>query len=392
MFDYGEDVDEGRCIAYLVMELVTGDPLSEVIARQGPLPVNTVLLLLAQAAEALHAAHDMGVVHRDVKPGNLLLLADGTIKVTDFGIAWAINSIPITEVGQVVGTARYMSPEQASGAEATPASDIYSLGVVGYEMLTGRPPFTTEHPAALALAHVHQSPDPLPSTVPTEVRAIIHKALAKDPADRPADARTFARELRRLSTPVAPPLVDPATVAVSLDAVAPPTRLMAAGGGDPATDVMPVGTSVADVDDVVIGEHRAPRRGWIVFAAALAAIVTLVVIVSTHGGGTIGDTTTTTAAVTPTSVGTVVVDPAALIGQPADAASRVLSGAGLIVQVRSVDAPGVAPGVVTGVGPSGVVGLGATVTLDVSRASAATTVPVAPTGPGNGKGKKPPKH
>ena len=148
VFDYGEDLVAGRCVAYLVMELVAGEPLSEVIAHRGAMPLSTVLPMLAQAAEALHAAHEMGVVHRDVKPGNLLLLTGGAIKVTDFGIARAANSIPITEVGQVIGTAKYMSPEQASGAEATAASDIYSLGVVGYEMLAGRPPFTTENPAA----------------------------------------------------------------------------------------------------------------------------------------------------------------------------------------------------------------------------------------------------
>jgi serine/threonine-protein kinase len=386
VFDYGEELVDGRCVAYLVMELVVGEPLSEEIARRGALPVDTVLRVLAQAAEALHAAHEMGVVHRDVKPGNLLLRADGTIKVTDFGIARAANSIPITEVGQVIGTAKYMSPEQASGAEATPASDIYSLGVVGYEMLTGGPPFTAENPAALAMAHVHQSPEPLPASVPVGVRAIIDKALAKDPAERPADAATFARELRRLSTVVAPDL-GPATVAMSVDAVSPPTRVMANGRAAPATDVMPVGTVEDDAPDILIGVHRVSRRRWVILAAAIAGILTLVVVAAARDDGVTGNSPTTT----PTAA-TVVVDPAALIGQPSESASGILTAAGLIVDVRFVDAPGVAAGVVTGVAPSGAVRRGATVTLDVSRADATATTAVAPTPPGKDKGKgKPPK-
>ena len=154
-------------VAYLVMELVDGKPLSKLMAEQGPLPAGMALSVLAQAAEALNAAHAMGVVHRDVKPGNLLVLDDGTVKVTDFGIARAANSVALTEVGQVIGTARYISPEQATGGEATPASDVYSLGVVGYEMLAGKPPFMADNSGAVAMAHVHQAPPPLPASVPS---------------------------------------------------------------------------------------------------------------------------------------------------------------------------------------------------------------------------------
>jgi len=192
VFDYGEDRRDNGQVAYLVMELVAGEPLSKVIHERGALPVDTVLSLLAQTAEALHAAHVAGVVHRDVKPGNLLMLADGTVKVTDFGIARAANSVALTEVGQIIGTARYISPEQATGNEATPASDVYSLGVVGYEMLTGRPLFAAENASALAMAHVHQAPPPLPSTVPGPVREAITEALAKDPSERPKGADVFA--------------------------------------------------------------------------------------------------------------------------------------------------------------------------------------------------------
>jgi serine/threonine-protein kinase len=394
VFDYGEDLVDGRGVAYLVMELVPGKPLSEVMAERGPLPVETVLLLLAQAAEALHAAHEMGVVHRDVKPGNLLLLDNGTIKVTDFGIARAVNSIPITELGQVVGTAKYMSPEQASGAGATFASDVYALGVVGYEMLTGRPPFTTENPAALAMAHVHQSPEPLPSTVPVGVRAIIEQALAKDPVDRPGDAVTFARELRRLSTVVASSDHGPVTVATGLDDLATPTRVMASHGGGPATEIMPPGADLTGEPGIVFDDEQAAgpnRRRWLVAVAALVGIVLLLLIVSRRSDGSGRDTTTTTTAAASASV---VIDPNALIGQPADVATRVLSAAGLSAHVTAVDAPGVPAGVVTGFDPTGPVTPGATITLDVSRGGAAvptTTVTTEP-GNGNGKGKKPPKH
>jgi serine/threonine-protein kinase len=398
VYDYGEDLEDDRRTAYLVMELVPGEPLSEVMARRGALPAETVLSILAQSAEALHAAHEMGVVHRDVKPGNLLVLENGTVKVTDFGIARAVNSVPITEVGQVIGTAKYMSPEQASGAEATPASDIYSLGVIGYEMLAGCPPFTTENPAALAMAHVHESPEPLPGTVPAEVRAVIAQALAKDPADRPADALTFARELRRLSAtaPLASADAGPATIAMPLGDREESTRVMTKPAAGPATDIMPAPPDAPDVADFVLPElrrSRAPRRRWIIALAAIAGIVVLAAVVSTRGNG-IGDTpaTTTAPATTPAvattaaTVASVTVDPNAVVGQPAADAERLLRAAGLNVRVRDVDAPDVPGGIVTGVDPSGPVEPGATVTLDVSN-----TKPDNGPGKGPGKGKDKPK-
>jgi serine/threonine-protein kinase len=397
VYDYGEDLDDDRRTAYLVMELVPGEPLSEVMARRGALPVDTVLSVLAQSAEALHAAHEMGVVHRDVKPGNLLVLEDGTVKVTDFGIARAVNSVPITEVGQVIGTAKYMSPEQASGAEATPASDIYSLGVIGYEMLAGRPPFTTENPAALAMAHVHQPPEPLPVTVPVDVRAIIARVLAKDPAGRPTDALAFARELRRLSAASAPlssPTdVAPATIAMPLGDREEPTRVMTKPAPGPATDIMPMPPDADDVADFVLPDLRRPRakrRRWFIAVAAIAGIVVLAAVVSTRGNGT-GDTpaTTTTPATTPAvattaaPVASVTVDPNAVVGKPAADAERLLRAAGLNVRVRDVEAPDVPGGIVTGVDPSGPVQPGSTVTLDVSN-----TKP--DKGPGKGKDKPKP--
>src|SRR6266568_3599146 len=150
--DYGE-IEEPDPTAYLVMELVEGAPLSAVLARKRRLDPGRVLDVVAQAALALEAAHRAGVVHRDVKPSNLVIRPDGVVKVTDFGIARAIGELPRSEIGLVVGTAGYLSPEQVACRPATPASDVYALGVVAYECLAGRRPFTAENPVALAIAH-----------------------------------------------------------------------------------------------------------------------------------------------------------------------------------------------------------------------------------------------
>src|SRR6266540_6932481 len=195
VFDYGEtgDTDAEGTTAYLVMELVEGEPLSVLLAREGRLSAAHTLNVLAQSALALDSAHQAGVVHRDVKPSNLLLRRDGVVKVTDFGIARAADEAPRTDAGMVVGTAAYLSPEQVACCPATPASDVYALGVVAYECLAGRRPFTGEHPVALALAHRRHAPPPLPSDVPEPVRALVEMAMAKDPAARPANASVLAR-------------------------------------------------------------------------------------------------------------------------------------------------------------------------------------------------------
>jgi len=191
VFDYGED--DGT--AYLVMELVPGQPLSQIIAERAPLSAQETVAILIQAATALAAAHEGGVVHRDVKPANIMVTPDGTVKLTDFGISRAVDSVPLTQTGQVLGTAQYLSPEQALGQSATAASDIYALGVVGHEMLTGERPFDTGSVVSTALAHVNQPPPPLPDTVPVALRDVVDSALAKSPADRPASAAEMAHAL-----------------------------------------------------------------------------------------------------------------------------------------------------------------------------------------------------
>jgi serine/threonine-protein kinase len=184
VFDYGEE--EGS--AYLVMELVPGQPLSSIIEHEQVLSPDRTLSMIAQTARALSVAHAQGLVHRDVKPGNLLITPDGRVKVTDFGIARLADQVPLTQTGQVMGTAQYLAPEQATGQVATGASDIYALGVIGYECLTGHRPFSGESQIAIALAQVNDAPPPLPESLPKPVRALLMSMLAKDPKNRPANA------------------------------------------------------------------------------------------------------------------------------------------------------------------------------------------------------------
>jgi eukaryotic-like serine/threonine-protein kinase len=208
VYDYGEsdqapdgrDTDAETGLPYLVMELVEGEPLSAGLARDGRMPVGATLDLVTQAARALAVAHAAGIVHRDIKPGNLLIKPDGQVKITDFGIARAALAAHLTQTGMVMGTAQYVSPEQASARPVTAAADIYSLGVVAYECLAGHPPFTAEAPIALALAHVRQQPPPLPDDIPPPVAALIGQMLAKDPADRPASAQSVATRANALKS------------------------------------------------------------------------------------------------------------------------------------------------------------------------------------------------
>lgn len=184
VYDYGEQDD----VAYLVMELVPGETLSQILARDGRLSVDATLDLIGQAARALHVAHSAGIIHRDIKPGNLMVTADGTVKITDFGIARSGDS-SMTQTGMVMGTAQYVAPEQATGKRVTPAADLYSLGVVAYESLAGAPPFTADTPVALALKHVREEAPPLPTSIPHAVRGLVGALLAKHPDDRPRSAQ-----------------------------------------------------------------------------------------------------------------------------------------------------------------------------------------------------------
>ncbi|HEY3410896.1 MAG TPA: serine/threonine-protein kinase [Propionicimonas sp.] len=192
--DFGED--RGR--EFLVLELVEGPTLAEVVAREGPLDAECVRVVLLQLAGALEAAHTAGIVHRDVKPANVILHADGTVRLSDFGIAGRVGSELVAEVGEVLGTTHYLSPEQALGDAVTASSDLYSLGVLAHELLSGRKPFDKGSPIATALAHVTEVPPDLPAGTPDELATIVASCLAKDPRDRPASAGTIRGAL---STP-----------------------------------------------------------------------------------------------------------------------------------------------------------------------------------------------
>jgi serine/threonine protein kinase len=191
---------DGGC-PFLVEEHVQGSPLAHVISSLGALPPHRAAEIAADVADALAAAHDRGIVHRDVKPGNVMLLPSGAVKVLDFGIAWAAWWTPPTESGEVQGTALYCSPEQVRGERVDDRSDIYSLGVVLFEMLVGRPPFTAEHPLAIARQHVGELPPPLPPSIPPDLAAVVRRCLAKHPEDRFRSARQLAAGLRRLTRP-----------------------------------------------------------------------------------------------------------------------------------------------------------------------------------------------
>jgi eukaryotic-like serine/threonine-protein kinase len=200
VFDYGEvrTAAGAEPTAFLVMELVAGEPLSWLLAREGRLGLDRSLDIVGQAAAAVGAAHRVGLVHRDIKPANLLVGPDGMVKVTDFGVARALGQGQGDQRELLVGTAGYLSPEQASGQPATAVSDLYALGVVAYECLAGRRPFTGEHPIAVALAHLLQAPPPLPEDIPGKVRALVAQAMAKQPTRRPPDASVFGDQLLSL--------------------------------------------------------------------------------------------------------------------------------------------------------------------------------------------------
>src|SRR4051795_11650839 len=205
VYDYGSD----QHLAFLVMEYVEGDALSRTLSRVGRLTPARTMALVAQAADALQAAHANGIVHRDVKPGNLLVRPNGTLVLTDFGIARSALVGQLTVAGSVLGTASYISPEQAAGGVATSASDVYALGVVAYQCLVGRRPFEGDNPLEIAMQHVRSQPAPLPNDIPPTVRQVVERALAKDPAARWPTAAAMATVARQAAPALATPARHP---------------------------------------------------------------------------------------------------------------------------------------------------------------------------------------
>ncbi|SDP25844.1 serine/threonine protein kinase [Klenkia soli] len=313
VYDYGEiQDDDGRTLAFLVMEYVEGEPLVAILDREITLSPERTLDVLAQAGEGLSAAHRAGVVHRDIKPGNLMVRPDGVVKLTDFGIAWARDAAPLTRTGMVVGTAQYLSPEQAQGFQVTAASDVYSLGVLGYECLAGNRPFDGDSQVAIALAQINRPPPPLPAAVPAPVRALVEKALAKDPAARFADGGAFAEAARRVAA--GGPGPETAATTAFIPAVGGGSTQMIGAAGAAAATTGPATAPRAmpplqgpPVDDQVDSwDDDEPRRRspwpWVAAAAVVLLVLGAVLAFTLLGGGDDeGSPGTTTTPATTTS-------------------------------------------------------------------------------------------
>lgn len=293
VYDFGES-DE---TAYIVMELVQGTSVADLTSR-GALPPRQVAELVDQAAAGLEAAHDEGMVHRDVKPANMLLTRKGVVKLTDFGIARALGEAKVTRTGEVLGTVHYLSPEAAVGLEADPQSDVYSLAVVAYELLAGRRPFHADSAVSLALLHVNEPPPPLPPSVPPPVAAAVMHGLAKDPDRRPRGTVAFARALRAAAdvVPGPPPMsaahqaARPAPQPASTATPPPqPQPWSMSGPGSPVPQphaYAPAGFAGYQVYPSAKPQQgttaRGIARGWVV-AAVLTALACLLPFASYQG-------------------------------------------------------------------------------------------------------------
>jgi serine/threonine protein kinase len=398
VFDYGEE--QGS--AYIVMELVPGEPLSAIIDREGRLPVNRVLGIVAQTATSLQAAHDAGLVHRDVKPGNLLITPEGRVKITDFGIARIADQVPLTATGQVMGTVQYLAPEQASGHTATATTDIYSLGIVAYECLAGKRPFTGDSQVAIAMAQINDTPPELSADIPEPVRNLVMACLAKDAAGRPQSAAQLAQaaaaihrgdvQLAARYVPQVLGEVDPATTVLAqqtqvMDAATtalPQTSILTEqAGGDPATE-----------DEEDPGKKKRNPWTWpLITLLALLLIIGVGTTFALMGDSDKGDkkpTTTTsktpkqpattkTPTTTPPTTG--VVDTNAVIGKNVDEAVAYLQGLGFsdVRPQPGNQAPDNQVNLVTAVNPAGAkVPFTQTITLTYNVAFGPANTPAKP--------------
>ncbi|MGY1829448.1 protein kinase [Geodermatophilus sp. SYSU D01180] len=326
VLDYGEGADDvtGEHLAYLVMELVEGAPLSSLIQTEGPLDTDAALSVLRQAAAGLAEAHRHGVVHRDVKPSNILVRPDGRVKLTDFGIAWSAECVPLTQTGQVIGTAQYMSPEQAAGERVSPASDVYALGLVGYESLTGHAAFTGTNPVTVALKQVREQPEPLPDDLPPDVRELIGAALTKDPGERLPDGAAFLSAVEETLDHQAAPV--------------PPTRPVAAAA--PAPGAAPAAGPVSRPEP-----HRR-RRALVLLPLLLVVLVAggVLFTVTRAGDAPVADAAETQQA-------GIVLRAADFVGRPVAEVADDLTALGLTVGQRSEQTADAAPGTVVRLDP-----------------------------------------
>lgn len=395
VFDYGEENGS----AFLVMELVPGEALSTILERDGTLSTDKTLDVVAQTSAALQAAHAAGLVHRDIKPGNLLITPDGRVKITDFGIARIADQVPLTATGQVMGTVQYLSPEQASGHPASPATDTYSLGIVAYECLAGKRPFTGESQVAIAMAQINEQPPPLPPTVPVPVQNLVMAMIAKKPEDRPASAAAVARAataLRRGDIAAAAAAVP--AIAAGSAAGDDMTQLLTSGADtSAATRILPA-AGVAG-EEVVEGEEpeKKKRSPWTWPLIALIVLLLLVLggtvwaLLANQGGEPEPTRSSTSASPTPSNTPTptptqtteerVDVGALGLTGKTCADARALVEGAELVANcVEGNAAPTEADqDVVYDVNPTGRVPLGTTINLTYYGPQVPMPNPAAPT-------------
>ncbi|HEY5229844.1 MAG TPA: serine/threonine-protein kinase [Galbitalea sp.] len=381
VFDYGEE--DGS--AFLVMELVPGEALSTILERDRVLATDRVLDIVAQTANALHAAHSAGLVHRDIKPGNLLITPDGRVKITDFGIARIADQVPLTATGQVMGTVQYLSPEQASGHPASPTTDIYSLGIVAYEALAGRRPFTGESQVAIAMAQINETPPELPATIAEPVRNLVYSSIAKSPADRPASAAHLARAAQALRRG------DVAAAATSVPGIIGTGSLASTAGanyGNPttATRVLQSTTGPAATSPTPT-KRRNPWTWPLIALVALLAVVLVGTIITLlaappppkpTGSPTSSSTPSQTPTPTPTLVNLKDTD---ILGLTKAAAQTKLQGLGLVLNATNGDpAPSSSQvGTAESVQPVGNLPPGSTVNVQFYTAVAPPPAPAAAT-------------